>query len=156
MIISISILGCLLSTTILVSFGTYNTYALFIGKKQEFFFKKIVWKIHSKIEIFFCSFTLATGLMGLCICFLFPSGINWLSSNIPNLSSRQISIIFLGSNLANCIFPPLASKLFNEFGPIYVFYMTLIVLIITLICYLLMLAITRGFKVLNQSNKEFV
>ena len=94
--------------------------------------------------------------MGLCICFLFPSGINWLSSNIPNLSSRQISIIFLGSNLANCIFPPLASKLFNEFGPIYVFYMTLIVLIITLICYLLMLAITRGFKVLNQSNKEFV
>ena len=34
-IISISILGCLLSTTILVSFGTYNTYALFIGKNHE-------------------------------------------------------------------------------------------------------------------------
>ena len=118
--ILITLLGCLASALILVIFGTHLQEALFI----------------------------ATGLMGSCICFLFPSGINWLTSNIPDMSSRQVSIIFLGSNLANCVFPPLASKLFNEIGPTSVFHMTIVALIITLICYSLMVITIR------KSNSE--
>ena len=79
---------------------------------------------------------------------MFPSGINWLTSNISDMSSRQVSIIFLGSNMANCVFPPLASKLFNEIGPTSVFYMTIVALIITLICYSLMVITIR------KSNSE--
>ena len=116
-IIFVTLLGCLLSTIILVSFGIYQSYALFI----------------------------ATGLMGLSVSPIFPSGITLLSSNI-NISSTHVSFVFLGSNLANCVFPPLASKLFNQFGPIYVFYMTLICLIMTFICFFLMIMVIHKTK----------
>ena len=116
-IIFVTLLGCLLSTIILVSFGIYQSYALFI----------------------------ATGLMGLSVSPIFPSGITLLSSNI-NISSTHVSFVFLGSNLANCVFPPLASKLFNNLGPIYVFYMTLICLIMTFICFFLMIMVIHKTK----------
>ena len=76
--------------------------------------------------------------MGFCACFQFGSGITWLSSNIPDMSSRQVSLIFLGSNLANCVFPALASKLFNDLGPNWVFYLTMLSLILTILCFLAM------------------
>ena len=86
---------------------------------------------------------LATGLMGFCACFQFGSGITWLSSNIPHMSSKQVSFIFLGSNMANCVFPALASKLFNDFGPNWVFYLTLISLLLTILCFLAMCALAK-------------
>ena len=98
-------------------------------------------------------FILATGLMGFCACFQFGSGITWLSSNIPNMSSRQVSFIFLGSNLANCVFPTLASKLFNDLGPNWVFYLTMLSLILTIVCFLFMNVIAKKLK-LNPSMKS--
>ena len=86
--------------------------------------------------------------MGFCACFQFGSGITWLSSNIPEMSSRQVSFIFLGSNCANCAFPALASKLFNDFGPNWVFYLTMISLILTILCFMTMLVIA------SRNNRE--
>ena len=105
-----SLIGCLTASIILVTIGTTDSIALFV----------------------------ATAIMGFCVCFQFGSGITWLSGKIPDMTSRQISMVFLGSNLANCLFPPLASKLFNDFGPIWVFYLTLATLILALICFALM------------------
>ena len=84
--------------------------------------------------------------MGFCACFQFGSGITWLSSNIPEMSSRQVSFIFLGSNCANCVFPALASKLFNDFGPNWVFYLTMISLMLTILCFMTMLVIASRYK----------
>ena len=94
---------------------------------------------------------LATGLMGFCACFQFGSGITWLSSNIPHMSSKQVSFIFLGSNMANCVFPALASKLFNDFGPNWVFYLTLLSLFLTILCFLAMCALAK-YRVRNQQG----
>ena len=102
------------------------------------------------------SFILATGLMGFCACFQFGSGITWLSSNIPNMSSRQVSFIFLGANLANCVFPPLASKLFNDpdLGPNWVFYLTMLSLILTIFCFLFMNLIAKKLIIQNPSHSN--
>ena len=97
---------------------------------------------------------LATGLMGFCACFQFGSGITWLSSNIPNMSSRQVSFIFLGSNLANCVFPTLASKLFNDLGPNWVFYLTMLSLILTIVCFLFMNVIAKKLKQNPSMNSK--
>jgi len=92
-----AIMGCVISALILATFGAIDVLALFI----------------------------ATGSMGFFGSFLFGSGINWLNGNVKNMSSRELAFIFVGCNLANCLFPALASKLFNDYGPVTVFYLTL-------------------------------
>ena len=58
-------------------------------------------------------------------------------------NKAKLSCIFLGSNMANCVFPALASKLFNDFGPNWVFYLTLISLLLTILCFLAMCALAK-------------
>ncbi len=74
-------------------------------------------------------------MMGFSVCFLFPSGITWLTSNTTHMTSRQVSVVFMGNTIGNSVFPPLASKLFNDLGPIYVFYMNMILMAALIICF---------------------
>ena len=92
--------------------------------------------------------------MGFCACFQFGSGITWLSSNIPNMSSRQVSFIFLGANLANCVFPPLASKLFTDIDPNWVFYLTMLSLILTIVCFFFMNLVAKKLIIQNPSHSN--
>lgn len=81
---------------------------------------------------------LATALMGFCACLQFPSGITWLNSKIPNMTSRQVSVVFMGANAAHCIFPVLASKLFHAYGPISVFYFASVIIVSAGLTFILM------------------
>ena len=107
-----SLAGCLISSLFLVIFGL------------------------DAIILFIC-----TGLMGFSTCFLFPSGITWLTKNIQDL--KQVSFVFIGSNAANCVFPFLASHLFNEFGPESVFNLTCATEVASIICFLIMILASR-------------
>eukprot|EP00093_Oithona_nana_P006502 06502.XXX_221286_219158_1 [CDS] Oithona nana genome sequencing. len=107
-----SLAGCLISSLFLVIFGL------------------------DAIILFIC-----TGLMGFSTCFLFPSGITWLTKNIQDL--KQVSFVFIGSNAANCVFPFLASHLFNEFGPESVFNLTCATEVASIICFLIMILVSR-------------
>ena len=108
-----SLVGALSSSLFLTIFGHSDSYTLF----------------------------LCTGLMGFCTCFFFPSGITWLTKNIPTL--KQVSFVFIGSNAANCVFPFLASHLFNEFGSNAVFYLTCATEAASIVCFLIMILVSR-------------
>lgn len=126
-IIITSLIGCLSSAGILVSLGADDPVALFV----------------------------ATGLMGFSICFQFGSGITWLASNIPQMTSRQVSLIFFGSNVSNCVFPLLASKLFNDVGPAYVFYMTMIC-IVALICTFFAMIMAANYQMPKKMKSSII
>ena len=121
-----SSLGTLVATVILIFFGIYESIALFIS----------------------------TGLMGFSACFFFGSSITWLTSNIPtDMKSRPMSFMFMGANLATCVAPILASKMF-DLNPIYVFYLCLVYVISTIICFLFMTLLARSGKKDHSYTKE--
>ena len=95
-IIFISLSGCMINAIAIVLFGNYNVIILFT----------------------------TTSLMAFHVCFMFPSVVTWITSNVSNVSSKQISFVMLGSPIASSVFPSLTAKLFNEYGPVYVFYTT--------------------------------
>ena len=103
--IFISIIGCLINAIVIVTFADFNSVILFT----------------------------ATSFMAFHVCFLFPSTVTWITSNIENVTSKQISIVLLGSPIASSIYPSLTAKLFNDFGPIYVFYTTIICAVLQLL-----------------------
>ena len=84
-----------------------------------------------------------TGVMGLFIAFFVGSGINWLTTNVENISSKQVSLVFLGSPLANCVFPPLASFLLYEFSPECVFYTSVSCVLVLTFCFAFMNVIAK-------------
>lgn len=108
-------LGCLVFAIILVSLGAHDVIALFI----------------------------ATAFIGFHVCFFLGSIINWLTSQIKNMTSKHVSIIFLGGPLANSMIPPLASKLFYSKGPIFVFYTTILCDILLIVCFVIMNIIAK-------------
>ena len=84
------------------------------------------------------------GLLGFSVCFIFGSGISWITSNIPSsMKNRPMSFIFMGANMATCVGPIVASKMF-DLKPIYVFYACLGYVILTIACFLSMILIARG------------
>lgn len=109
-IISLSLIGAFIASLILIIWGTSMPTFLYI----------------------------ATALMGFCACLQFPSGITWLNSKIPNMTSSQVSVVFMGSNAAHCVFPVLASQLFHSYGPISVFYFASAIIISAALTFILM------------------
>ena len=67
-IIFISLVGSSTSAIMLSIYGSWQWIILFIG----------------------------TGLMGFCVSLLVGSGINWLTTNVQNITSKQVSLVFLG------------------------------------------------------------
>ena len=98
-------------------------------------------------------FILGTGIMGFGVCFYFGSAITWLTSNTPDLKSRPMSFIFMGSNIASFVAPPIASKMF-DISPIYVFYLCMICVILTVLCFLSMIFIARGMNLGDKKMKN--
>ena len=103
--IFISIIGCLINSAVIVTFAAQNSVILFT----------------------------ATTLLAFHVGFLIPTIITWITTYIENVSSKQISIVLLGSPIASSIYPSLTAKLFNDFGPIYVFYTTIICAVLQLL-----------------------
>lgn len=93
-----SIVGYLIISALLVMFGGSNPYFLYVG----------------------------TGSMGFAICFQFGCGLTWLASKLPQMKPHHTSLMFIGGNLGWFIFPMVASQIFEVFGPMFVFYLTLI------------------------------
>ena len=83
------------------------------------------------------------GVAGFFVCFCFGSTITWLTNNTPSMKSRPMSFIFMGASLAGCISPPLASYAFDQ-KPIFVYYLCMIYVSITLALLLLLTFIARG------------
>ena len=96
-IIFVSLIGCLINALVIVFFGNYNVIILFA----------------------------TTSLMAFHVCFMYPSVVTWITTNVSNVSSKQISFIMLGGPIAASVFPSLTAKLFNDYGPVYVFYTTI-------------------------------
>ena len=95
---------------------------------------------------------IGTGLMGFSVCFYFGSAITWLTSNLtPDLITRTMSFIFMGSNIASFAAPPIASKMF-DLNPVYVFYLCLAFVILTVLCFLGMMYIAKGMNA--QTDKS--
>ena len=113
-----SCLGCLVFGIILITMGTHNIIALFTS----------------------------TCFIGFHVCFFIGSIINWLTSEIKNMNSKHVSFIFLGSPLANCIIPPLASRLFYSKGPIFVFYTIILCVILLFSCFIVMNVLAKYKK----------
>ena len=103
-------IGCLVSSIILIYIGMHNIVALFV----------------------------CTGLIGFHVCFFIGSIINWLTSQIKNMTSKHVSIIILGGPVANSLIPPLASKLFYSKGPIFVLYTSILCVILLIFCFIVM------------------
>ena len=118
-IIFISLSGCMINAIVIVLFGNYNVIILFT----------------------------TTSLMAFHICFMFPSVVTWIASNVSNASSKQISFVMFGSPIASSVFPSLTAKLFNEYGPVYVFYTTNVCAVLQFLNFFLMNWISkRSFK----------
>ena len=81
--------------------------------------------------------------MAFHVCFMFPSVITWITTNIGNVSSKQISFVMLGNPIASSVYPSLTAKLFNDFGPIYVFYTTISCAILQLFNFSIMNIISK-------------
>ena len=96
-IIFVSLIGCLINALVIVFFGNYNVIILFAS----------------------------TSLMAFHVCFMYPSIVTWITTNVSNVSSKQISFIMLGGPIAASVFPSLTAKLFNDYGPVYVLYTTI-------------------------------
>ena len=109
-IIFISLSGCMINAIVIVLFGNYNVIILFT----------------------------TTSLMAFHVCFMFPSVVTWITSNVSNVSSKQISFVMLGSPIASSVFPSLTAKLFNEYGPVYVFYTTNVCAVLQFLNFFLM------------------
>ena len=67
-ILTVSLAGCLATSTMLLFCGDSNPYFLYLG----------------------------TGLMGFFICFQFPSGLSWLAGMLPDIKPHHMSLIFIG------------------------------------------------------------
>ena len=114
-IIFVSLVGCLINAIVIVFFSSYNSIILFT----------------------------ATSFMAFHVCFMFPSVITWITTNIGNVSSKQISFVMLGNPIASSVYPSLTAKLFNDFGPIYVFYTTISCAILQLFNFSIMNIISK-------------
>ena len=114
-IIILALIGSGISSVLLSIFGSTNLNMLFVN----------------------------TGVMGLFIAFFVGSGINWLTTNVENISSKQVSLVFLGSPLANCVFPPIASFLLYEFSPECVFYTSVSCVLVLTFCFSFMNVIAK-------------
>lgn len=95
-ILTVSLAGCLITSTMLLFCGDSNPYFLYLG----------------------------TGLMGFFICFQFPSGLSWLAGMLPDLKPHHTSFMFIGGTSGWFVFPMLASQMFEIYGPGSVFYLT--------------------------------
>ena len=95
-ILTVSLIGCFVTSCLLMFFGDSDPYLLYLG----------------------------TGLMGFFICFQFPSSLSWLAGMLPNLKPHHTSFMYIGGTTGWFVFPMVASQIFEIFGPSYVFYMT--------------------------------